>query len=282
MNFKILIDNNLNPKHVFESEHGLSVYFGFNGKKCLIDTGQSDRYIANAKKLKVNIKEIDILFISHGHFDHLGGLEVFLQNNSKAKVIISGNVLNQSYFSYRNASKRDIGKDLTFVNNYKKRFDFVNKDIELLPGLFVLTDILQDYAKPEANNKLYKKEGDFEVPDNFNHEIVVCTENKYGITVFTGCAHKGILNILLSVSKKFGNKQIRAVIGGFHLVDSDTENQFETNEEISLIAGELMSDYPNTMFYTGHCTGKHAFVMLKNKLDKQIDLFYSGFEKVKK
>jgi 7,8-dihydropterin-6-yl-methyl-4-(beta-D-ribofuranosyl)aminobenzene 5'-phosphate synthase len=278
MNFKILIDNNIDPKQFFKSEHGFSVYFEFAGTKIILDTGQSDKFLFNAEKLNVKIDEVDVLFISHGHFDHLGGLEIFLNSNSKAKIIISENVLKQSYFSYRNATKREIGRDLSFIDLYKNRFVFVKKDIEILPGLFVLTDILQDYPKPKANLKLFKKESKLEILDNFDHEIVLCTVMNNEVIVFTACAHKGILNILSAVSKKFGYKQIRSVIGGFHLVDSDTKNQFETNEEISLIAEKLSTDYPNTIFYTGHCTGKLAFEMLRCKLNLQINMFYPGFE----
>jgi 7,8-dihydropterin-6-yl-methyl-4-(beta-D-ribofuranosyl)aminobenzene 5'-phosphate synthase len=278
MNFKILIDNNINSKHLFESEHGFSVYFEFAGKKFILDTGQSEKFLFNAEKLDVKIDEIDILFISHGHFDHLGGLESFINSNSKAKIIISENVLKQSYLSYRNATKREIGRDLSFIDENKNRFVFVKKDVEIIPGLFVLTEISQDYPKPKANLKLFKKESNCEILDDFDHEIVLCTLMNNEVTIFTGCAHKGILNILSTISKKFADKQIKSVIGGFHLVDSDAENQFETNDEISLIAEKLLTDFSNTIFYTGHCTGKLAFGMFKCKLNLQINMFYPGFE----
>jgi 7,8-dihydropterin-6-yl-methyl-4-(beta-D-ribofuranosyl)aminobenzene 5'-phosphate synthase len=98
------------------------------------------------------------------------------------------------------------------------------------------------------------------------------------LTVFTGCAHQGLLNILSAIRRKFENKEIITVVGGFHLVDSDNNNQFETDEDISFIANTLLKNYPNSVFYTGHCTGIKAFERLKSILNAQINLFYSGYE----
>jgi 7,8-dihydropterin-6-yl-methyl-4-(beta-D-ribofuranosyl)aminobenzene 5'-phosphate synthase len=278
MHIKVLIDNNINPIDSFISEHGLSVYFEFQGKKFLIDTGQSESFIVNAEKLHLKLKEIDVLFISHGHFDHIGGLQAFLNLNSKAIVAISGKVLEQNYTSYRIGSKLQIGIDLSFIQENRKRFVFVEKDIEILPGLFVICQVSKDFPLPKANMTLFKTENYLELQDDFNHEIVICAMERDSITVFTGCAHQGLLNILSAISGKFENKEIKTVIGGFHLVNSEENNQFETDEDISFIANTLLKNYPNTVFYTGHCTGIKAFEMLRSKLDSQIELFYSGYK----
>jgi 7,8-dihydropterin-6-yl-methyl-4-(beta-D-ribofuranosyl)aminobenzene 5'-phosphate synthase len=278
MNFKIIIDNNLNPSNCFITEHGLSIYFEFEHKKFIIDTGQSGCFIANAEKLGIKLSDIDIVFISHGHFDHLGGLESFFKVNSKALVAISGKVLYQTYFSYRHISKREIGIDLSFIQTNRERFVFITNDTEILPGLFVITNINKDYPIPKANATLFKVENSIEIADDFKHEIIVCALKNKDLHVFTGCAHQGILNILSSLNRIFDNKLIKSVIGGFHLVDSDDKKQFETDEDISFIANDIIKYYPDAVFYTGHCTSIKAFEMLKSRLNSQINLFYSGFE----
>jgi 7,8-dihydropterin-6-yl-methyl-4-(beta-D-ribofuranosyl)aminobenzene 5'-phosphate synthase len=278
MSFKVLIDNNINSLNQFLTEHGLSVYFEFQGKKYLVDTSQSGGFIKNAEKLNIDIKEIDTLFISHGHFDHIGGLQAFLNYNSKAKIVISEKVIKQNYISYRIGSKREISIDLSFIDEHKSRFAFVEHNVEIIPGLFVITRVQREDALPKANTTLFKTENFLEVQDDFNHEIIICTAEGNSITVYTGCAHQGILNILSTISRKFENKEIKTVIVGFHLVDGDDNNQFETDEDISFIANSLLKYYPDTVFYTGHCTGKQSFDKLKKTLNGHINLFYSGFK----
>lgn len=115
------------------------------------------------------------------------------------------------------------------------------------------------------------------IPDDFNHEIIPCFFTANEVVVFTGCAHHGILNILESVSDYFHPKKIRHVIGGFHLIDSNDVNLFETSEELDFIANRLEKGYPGTVFHTCHCTGIKSFNRLKLRLGERIDLFFPGF-----
>jgi len=93
--------------------------------------------------------------------------------------------------------------------------------------------------------------------------------------VYSGCAHCGVLNILDSVKQTIG-KPISMVFGGFHLLDG-YEGQYETEFEINKLADELTSHYPETKFYTGHCTGENVYKLLKDKLKDKLKQFYTGF-----
>ena len=124
MKIRVLSDNRtLNDSLL--SEHGLCVYVETPNYKCLLDTGASDNFIRNAKQLGIDLTEIDYVFISHGHADHIGGLEAFLEINSKAKIVMSSQVLNQEFYSKRNglhsiSIKFDVGllKDrVVYVDN---------------------------------------------------------------------------------------------------------------------------------------------------------------------
>lgn len=95
--------------------------------------------------------------------------------------------------------------------------------------------------------------------------------------VFTGCGHKGLLNILDTL-KSTTLKRIRYVMGGFHLLDAKNGNSFETEPEIDIIAKSLIKDYPHTEFITGHCTGEIVFSVLLALLGPQIRLFHTGEE----
>lgn len=272
MKLQVLSDN-LKLHKSLESEHGLCIYLETETLKILLDTGASDKFIRNAEKAEIHIDEIDYVFISHGHADHTGGLLDFLKQNSKAKIILSPNVLSQQFFSTRKELK-NISSDQELIN-YKDRFIFVENDLKIDEEISVFSCNEMNFNSPKANKFLMIENKSGMIPDNFNHELIFCFGNEE-LLVFTGCAHKGILNIIDTVTKKSG-KKILKLIGGFHLIDSTESQQYETEQEIKDIALKLKNEYPDTQFFTGHCTGEKNYRILKKEMGNQLSLFYTGF-----
>ena len=268
----VVLSDNRQLQGALEFEHGLCVYLETEKYKCLLDTGASDMFIHNAEQMVIDLIDVDYVFISHGHSDHIGGLMAFLEINSKAKIILSKNALSHRFFSVRKGL-RDISSQID-ISNYLDRFIFVDKLTKFENEIFAFPCQEAIYSLPKANNTLMTEDANGLKPDNFNHEIVVC----FGIDdllVYTGCAHHGVLNILNSVQTVTG-KKISTLIGGFHLLDGYPD-QFETEEEITEIAESIVNDYPNAMIYTGHCTGNNAYSLLKKKLSDNLKFFHTGF-----
>lgn len=116
MLIKSLSDNiSLNEK--FLHEHGLSIYIEINNIKVLFDTGASSIFSNNALKLNIKLKDVDYLIISHGHYDHGGGLNTFLNINTKAKIFFQKNAFNDFYSSQENNTTKYIGLDKSLINN---------------------------------------------------------------------------------------------------------------------------------------------------------------------
>ncbi len=270
----VVISDNRSSHDAFESEHGLSVYVEINQYKYLLDTGASGLFICNAEKAGIDLSQVDYVFISHGHSDHLGGLDLFLKLNTKAKVVLSKNVFNQQLFSNRNGF-REIGVSMD-ISKYPDRFIFVEDELAIGDEMHVFAVKSHSFSFPKGNQTLFKTQGAGIEPDDFNHEIVVAL-GKDDLFVFTGCAHHGLLNMLATVAEKTG-KNIRYVFGGFHLLDSTGLQYYEAEDEIREIARALQQQYPDTEFFTGHCTGDNACKILKESLQAQLDVFSTGYK----
>ncbi len=273
MRIVVLSDNRATASD-FETEHGLSVYLETEKYKCLLDVGVSDLFARNAKLMNIDLSDVDYLFISHGHADHIGGLPTFLDINQKAKIIVSSRILNREYYSSRN-SMRKISIDFDF-ESLGERLIKIDDSAIFENDIKLFKPKITKYPLPKANRTLFKNSGDELVNDDFDHELII-TFGKERQFVFTGCGHTGLLNILESVTaEKEG--EICCVMGGFHLLDSQNGMQYETEEEIEKLGQTLKTRFPKTLFVTGHCTGDTTFNQLKSILGEQITQFCVGYE----
>ncbi len=235
----------------FEAEHGLSLYIETENHKILFDTGQTDLFARNAEKLGIKLEDVDIAILSHGHYDHSGGLNRFLEINSKAPVYLSRFAF-EPHFS---GLEKYIGLDMDLQCSDRLVFtdDFLKIDDELT--LYSCND--KENLFPCESFGLYAKHDDRLIPDDFRHEqYLMINENGKKILI-SGCSHKGILNIT-----KWLEPDI--LVGGFHFMKLDVENNSDAD---TLSESAEILNSTGTEFYTCHCTGTTQFEYLKQRMD---------------
>jgi len=277
MQVVVLVDNMPHPEKMLGVEHGLSLYFEVDGSKWLIDTGDSGIFFENAQKLGIEIASIDYLILSHAHRDHTGGLETFVNINHKAKIYLSEKIQNRMFYSLRRGRVRNISPDHVLLEKLANRLVWIRDNTSVTDNVTIVSQIPNKYPIPKANAKLIYTIAGAEYPDDFDHELALAVKLKQGMVVVSGCAHKGVLNILHACTQPFGNTTVLAYIGGTHLLDSSPDEPFETPFEVEQIAREIQHHYPHMHLIAGHCTGNEAKKIFARILGKNYQTFYTGY-----
>ena len=276
MKVTALIENTCCPEGSgLTAEHGLSLHIEHAGKSLLFDTGASGAFADNAARLGIDLAAVDLVVLSHHHYDHGGGLRRFLEINTHAPVYLRGPASTDCHFRLL-WMDRYVGLDHALLREYEGRFRFIAERTEVTPGVVLLTRIERRYPEPRGNRSLYVARNGERVHDDFAHELVMVLEEPGGLVVFTGCSHHGVLNMIAAVTQSYQGADIAAVFGGFHLVALPPFNFMSgSRREVRGIAHELLS-LPVQRIYTGHCTGTHAFRVLKSVLGDRLDYIATG------
>ncbi len=261
MRIKVLAENT--AKDGFLCEHGLSLYIETDaGRKILFDMGQSDLFASNAEALLVDLASVDTAVLSHGHYDHGGGISQFLLANKTAPVYMSSLALGEHY----NASDKYIGLDTSLSD--EKRIIFTDSDISLGSGMF----LLQGSTRAPLENidpfgLKIKRNGALQDEDFLHEQYLLVEENGRKI-LFSGCSHRGLFNILDWFTPDI-------FVGGFHFtkIDADTPNGAKTLENY---AHRLLA-LPCT-YYTCHCTGVCQYEFLREIMQERINYISAGAE----
>ena len=262
----ILVDNYVSSQKL-RAEHGLSILIEDGNEKILFDCGQSDLILSNAKVLGIDLNGITKIVLSHGHYDHNGGLLPLLKYlNRKIDIYVHPLIFEEKFSKYKDYSgfstNRYIGIPERAETYEKKgaRFLLSKDPVQISDNIYFSGQINKD-SKKEPEDIFFIKEHNNFLKDPIHDDISIFVTLPELLIVVTGCAHSGILNIL-SKSKdlKLNNKNL-AVIGGLHLAKKD-------NAHIDNIISEFKK-HNVKLLVPAHCTGLDAFRQLKNSFDSK-------------
>ena len=262
-----LVENTSGSRNC-RTEHGLCLYIETGKHHLLMDTGASDLLLENAAACGVDLTKVDTVILSHGHYDHGGGIPAFAKLNPHAKIYMHEDAAGPYYSSIggRYLGLPEGAAELPQVVRVK---GFLKIDEEL--SLF--SDIPTAEPLPASNADLMRKEGDTLVPDDFRHEQCLVIRQGGQQILLSGCAHHGILNIMRHYRTLFG-KDPDYVFSGFHLRRKDGHYSEEDIRTIVHTAAELKKC--RTQFYTGHCTGEKPYEAMKGIMGDKLHYIHCG------
>ncbi len=246
MRIVCLTENTANPG--FETEHGLSLYIEACGRKILFDMGQTDLFTQNAGRMDIVLSQIDFAILSHGHYDHGGGLVKFLEMNTHAPVYVN----EHAFGAYYNGTTKYIGLDSTLQGHPRLTMTQDEYTIEKGLTLHTCNANVKPYDLGSFGLTRRTDAGQF-LPDAFLHEQYLLIEEAGKKVLISGCSHKGILNIIQWFRPD-------VLVGGFHFSKLPLD---ETLAEYARILRES-----STTFYTCHCTGTPQFTYMQQWMPK--------------
>ncbi len=269
----VLIENTSCIEDVIP-EHGLSVYIEFDGKTGLYDTGATGQVLENSEELYLDLSELDWIALSHGHYDHTGGLTTILENNPKKIPVYAGkNAFEPKYAKRDNGVIESIGcpTSKTEIEEMAAFVTEVRGKTEISENVFLVgpAPLNESYEHPSRYMVIKNKEGEY-VSDLLEDERTLVIKTSKGIVVITGCAHRGSVNITKNIMTLFPNEKLLLVIGGFHLGKTDDESimkRINAFSEMDLGGIGLC-----------HCTGAKACNIFKKELGDTCFIAPAGSE----
>ena len=258
MRITVLLENTAASESV-TAEHGLSLFIETENAKILFDMGQTDAFAENARVLGIDLSSADLAVLSHGHYDHGGGLAKFLELNHTAPVYLSSHAFEPHY------STKYIGLDPALASD--PRLIRVTEQKEFVPGMTLFPMLPCRY--PIRPFGLTAVTDGIRADDDFRHEQYLMIEEHGRRILFSGCSHRGILNITEYFGKDHG---CDTVIGGFHFSKLDPEG--DGRDSLDEAAAILLQSGMD--FFTCHCTGESQAVYLKNRLGDRLHTIRCG------
>ena len=259
----IIIENS-SFKGNYLAEHGLSILIEAeteDNKRYLLlfDTGASGKpLVNNLDKLKKNLSSLDGIIISHGHYDHTGGLmDVFKLINKKIPIFLHPHALNLKY-SKRKEKIRSIGIPFPIPEIEKYADLKISVPPQIIhPSIFTTGQIERVTPFEKVHPRFHQKINGNLVHDDILDDQALIMKLKTGIVIISGCSHSGIVNIMKQAVKMTGTERINLILGGFHLINAKLDVIETTINEFKKFKIDLIS--PN------HCTGLYATTQFVNE-----------------
>ena len=238
------------------AEHGLAFWIERAGKRILFDTGQGKTLVANAQQLCVPLATVDKVVLSHGHWDHAGGLASLFESGARPHVFLHPDTLMSRYSKWHKPPEEPISMPKAIEQALHERtrgITWTKGPMEVDDGVWVTGPIPRRTTFEDTGGPFYLDAG-FTQLDLIHDDQALWLESKAGVVVLLGCAHAGVVNTLDYIAELTGKTSIHAVIGGMHLLRAKRPRLDATLEALRKHQVQLVAP--------AHCTGERATAFL--------------------
>lgn len=268
----VLVDNQAETG--LQHEHGLSILIEHQGKRILFDNGQNDALFYNAEKLTILLHSLDLIILSHGHYDHGGNLARLLETNPNALFYAHPDSTQTRYSLHPDKAPRAISLSKTaveaieaFPDNQKK---FITSATEITHGIWLTGQIprLCDFENTGGPFFLDKEK---KQADPLHDDMSLWIATEAGLTVICGCCHSGIINTLEQIKLQAGEAaRIKNLLGGLHLVNANQQRLTSTIDYLNKQNIEAI--------YPAHCSGDNAILLLEKQFKNKLQTAKAGLQ----
>ncbi|HAI11406.1 MAG TPA: MBL fold metallo-hydrolase [Phycisphaerales bacterium] len=251
-----LVENTATGRNI-RAEHGLSYWIEADGHCILFDTAQTpDVLMHNARRLKFDFADVEAVVLSHGHYDHTGGLMAVLDEAKHPRLYLHPDALAKRYSQHTGGVMVDVGVAGGLSRAMladKAEIVWTQSPTEIVPGLWVTGQVPRINQFEDTGGDFYLDAKAQQV-DPIVDDQSIFFDTGQGVVVLLGCAHAGVINTLTHIRLLTNDRPIYAVIGGMHLLHASEERMTQTIESFRALNVQLLAPT--------HCTGPFAAARL--------------------
>ncbi|HBA87755.1 MAG TPA: MBL fold metallo-hydrolase [Geobacter sp.] len=251
---KILCDNSAGSISGTLGEHGFAALVQQGDQTLLFDTGAGQTLLLNAQRMNVDLRSVEQVVLSHGHYDHAGGLWPLLQSCGPKRILAHPGIFARRYV-HREGMARSVGIPYSeeFLAGIGASFSYSDSFRQVMPGVFLTGEIPRLNPFEQGDAGLFCDLAGCQRDEITDDQSLVIVTDK-GLLLLLGCCHAGVINTLDFAREKTGVDEVYGVVGGCHLA-------FSSQQQIDATV-KALKRYGVKKICAGHCTGFHAAARL--------------------
>ncbi|MFO7983198.1 MAG: MBL fold metallo-hydrolase [Desulfuromonadales bacterium] len=264
----ILCENTVSKPIAAVAEHGFSCHIETPTGSYLFDTGQGLGIARNARSLYKDLRNLSAIILSHGHYDHVGGLADVLQQSGPIDVHSHGRIFDERYWSGRQ-SRRFIGipHRRPYLESLGARFRWHRDFTQIAPGIYLTGEIPRITSFETGDPCMVKIEPSGQsVPDSFIDDLAMVIDSPKGLVVLLGCAHAGTINTLEWIATNLPDRPVHTILGGTHLSKAGDDQMEATLDALEKFAFKRLG--------VSHCTGLPRAAQMQERFKGRF--FFAG------